>query len=91
MADLRIAVRREYFEKIRARTKKNEYRLDNDYWRKRLVNRHYDTVTITLGYPKKGDKDREQTFPYNGYDLVKKKHKEFGEKEKQVFAIRLRE
>lgn len=85
--DLRIAVRREYFEQIDAGTKPYEYRLANDYWKKRLVNREYETVTITLGYPKKGDKSRERTYPYHGYKVTQIQHKEFGHEGAIVFAI----
>jgi len=89
MADLRIAVRREYFEQIRDGSKILEYRLANDYWKKRLVNKHYDTVTITLGYPKKGDTEREITTPYKGHFVTQIKHKEFGHEGAIVFAIRV--
>lgn len=85
--DIRIAVRREYFEQIQAGTKILEYRLANDYWKKRLIGRHYDTVTITLGYPKKGDKDREITTPYKGHHVTQIEHKEFGHEGAIVFAI----
>lgn len=89
MSDLRIAVRREYFEEIKALIKKEEYRVNNAYWQKRLHGRHYDTVTITLGYPKKGDKEREITFPYRGYTMKVIKHREFNNELIEVFAIKL--
>lgn len=89
MGDLRIAVRRQYFEEIKAGIKTEEYRVKNEYWTKRLVNRQYDTVTITLGYPKKGDAERELTFPYNGYAVKTIKHREFNNAPIDVFAIRL--
>ena len=52
---LRLAVRKEYFEQIKAGIKKEEYREIKDYWIKRL-SKHYDQVWITLGYPKKNRK-----------------------------------
>ena len=87
MSDLRIAVKGEYFDQIKSGEKIYEYRLANDYWTKRLVNKHYDTVTITRGYPKKGDKSREITTPYKGHHVTQIQHKEFGGEGAIVFAI----
>lgn len=87
MSDLRLAVKRDYFEAIKSGEKINEFRLANDYWHKRLQNRHYDTVTITLGYPKKGDKEREITTPYHGYTIEQISHKQFGDRDVIVYAI----
>lgn len=85
--NLRLSVKREYFDQIKAGTKKREYRLTTEYWTKRLVGRDYDTVTITLGYPKRGDTEREITFQYNGYEAENIRHKHFGDEEVEVFAI----
>lgn len=85
--DLRIAVKREYFEAIKSGEKIDEFRLVNDYWKKRLFDKDYDTVTITLGYPKKGDKDREITSRYIGFTVECIQHKEWGYAEAVVFAI----
>lgn len=87
MKNLRLAVNREYFDDINAGRKPREYRMTTEYWTKRLVGMDYDTVTITLGYPKRGDKEREITFPYRGYEVDKITHPHFGDEEVEVFAI----
>ncbi len=87
--DLRLAVKREYFMQAKSRIKKFEYREITDYWSKRLVGRNYDTVTLTLGYPRRGDSERELTFPYNGFERQLITHKHFGNEPKVVYAIRL--
>lgn len=89
MADLRLAVKREYFEQIKKGEKAVEYRLYNDYWRNRLFDKNYDTVTITLGYPKSDDTDRMLVFPFRGGYITTIIHKHFGENPVAVFAIRL--
>lgn len=85
--NLRLSVKREYFDQIKARTKRREYRMTTPHWTTRLCGKHYDTVTITLGYPKRGDKEREITFPYRGYEVDKITHPHFGDEEVEVFAI----
>ena len=87
MSDLRIAVKREYFKDIKSGEKINEFRLVNNYWKKRLFGKSYKTVTITLGYPKKGDKSREITTAYKGYTIQQIRHKQFGDRDVIVFAI----
>ena len=89
--DLILAVKREYFEQIKAGTKTEEYRLCSEYWTKRLVARErpYRNVIITLGYPKKDDTERRIVFPYVGWERKTITHKHFGEDPVEVFAIKL--
>lgn len=91
MKDLILAVKREYFEEIKAGIKKEEYRLCNEYWTKRLVNREntFHKLIITLGYPKKDDTDRRLIFPYVGWERKTITHKHFGKKPVEVFAIEI--
>lgn len=89
--DLRVAVKGEYFDQAKAGIKTHEYRLKTPYWTKRLVGRHYDTFTMTKGYPKRGDKERTLTVPYRGYEEQTITHKHFGDKPVTVYAIRLKE
>lgn len=77
MADLHLNLKKEYFEEIKSGVKKFEYRLYNDYWKKRLVKRQYDKLYIKCGYPKKDDKDKILEFPYMGYELQIIEHKHF--------------
>lgn len=89
MANLQLAVRAEYFHAMKRGEKKFEYRILNDYWRKRLVNREYDRLIITLGYPRKDDAERRIDVPYRGYKLQSITHKHFGTELVNVFAIRV--
>lgn len=87
--DLRLAVKREYFEQIKSGVKTEEYRLVNDYWIKRLDGKPFDTLTITMGYPKNDDTSRHLVFPYRGWVIKTITHPHFGDKPVEVFAINL--
>lgn len=87
MKTLMLPVKREYFEQIEAGIKNEEYRLVTPYWSKRLENKQYDRVIVTLGYPSKEDAARRLEFPWNGVIRKTIKHEEFGPGEKEVFAI----
>jgi len=87
MANLQLAVNGEYFDQMKRGEKKFEYRLANDYWRKRLENREYDRLIITKGYPRADDLDRRIDVPYRGYELQSITHKHFGADPVNVFAI----
>src|SRR4051794_31806099 len=89
MSDLVLAVKRCYFDEIKAGVKPKEFRLHNEYWRKRLVGRAYDRVIITLGYPRADDTSRRLPFPYQGYDIEQRTHEHFGAGEVTVFGIKL--
>ena len=98
MTDLRIAVKGEFFNLTKEGKKPWEFRDMSDYWIKRLVDREYDTVTLTLGYPKKGDGERIMTFKYNGYIRVRSTilgrnifDNIFNSEDKIVFAINVSE
>lgn len=87
MKNLQLAVNGEYFDQMKSGDKKFEYRLMNDYWRKRLVNREYDRLIITKGYPKRDDADRRIDVPYRGYQEQVITHKHFGNEHVNVFSI----
>ncbi len=89
MNPLILPVKKIYFDQMRDGTKQLEYRLTTDYWRRRLVNRTYDSVIITLGYPKKDDTARRLVFPWRGYTVETIKHPHFGSDEVSVFAIKV--
>jgi hypothetical protein len=89
MSDLILAVKSEYFDLILEGLKDKEFRKIKPYWTKRLVNKSYDNVVITKGYPKKDDYTRILTFPYNGYVIEPIKHKEFNNQLEDVYAILL--
>jgi hypothetical protein len=85
MTNLHLHLKSCYFEQVKSGNKPEEYRLDNAYWKKRLVNRNYCKVIIHNAY-KSGDENR-LTFPYAGYYRKKHKHPHFGPRAKRVFAI----
>lgn len=87
MSTLHLPMKGEYFDQIKAGTKPEEFRLANDYWRKRLVGRTYDRIELTRGYPKRGDTDRRLVLPYRGYRLTTITHPHFGDQAVEVFAI----
>ena len=59
------------------------------YWTKRLHNRAYTTVVLTLGYPKGGGVPgvTRLEFPYRGYTPVTLTHPHFGPEPVLVYAI----
>lgn len=87
MSTLHLPLKGEYFDQIKAGTKPEEFRLANDYWRKRLVGRTYDRIELTRGYPKRGDAARRLVLPWRGYRLTTITHPHFGDQPVEVFAI----
>lgn len=89
MKVLKLPVKRKYFEQIRDGTKKEEYRECKPFWDKRLLNKEFDQVHITLGYPKARDLSRVLVFPWSGFQVKEILHPEFGPGKIKVFAIKL--
>jgi hypothetical protein len=89
VSDLRIAVIGEYFKQQKARIKKEEYRLYNDFWRKRIEGKTFDNIILTLGYPKASEHEKFLKFPWRGYEIKTITHPHFGDKPVKVFAIKL--
>ena len=87
---LTLAVKKQYFNEIKSGIKKEEFRAIKDYWTKRLK-KNYNEVHITLGYPKKDEINKILKFKFIGYERKLIKHKEFGEKTIEVYAIQLKE
>lgn len=48
-----LTLHREFFDAIVEGTKKTEYRANKEYWRRRLVGRHYQEVYFRNGYATK--------------------------------------
>jgi len=86
---LYLHLKTKYFEQIRCGEKTEEYRLHGNYWCSRLDFTTYDEIHVLKGYPKKGDSSRRLIFPWNGYQIKKINHPEFGNDEVCVYAIRL--
>lgn len=83
-----LPLRKRWFDLIRDGKKSFEYRLANDYWKKRLVGKHYDTVAFTLGYPPRADATRRIEVPYRGYVRRTVTSAEWHNEPREVFAIR---
>lgn len=89
MSILRLAVKAEYFNAIKAGTKTEEYRFCGEHWFQRIAGRTFDAVEITLGYPKRDDSSRRLVFPWNGYSIETIIHPHFGDDPVMVYAIKL--
>lgn len=87
--DLHLHVKHEYFEQIKSKKKKDEYRLLNDHWKKVLYDREYDRILIYDGYPKKGDTSRILIRKYDGMRYQRIRHPHFGPGTVEVFAIKV--
>jgi len=87
MKILTLNLKSEYFNDIKDDKKFEEYRLVNEYWKKRLEGKSYDLIVLCKGYPAKNDNFRRIIRKWNGY--VKKKiiHKHFNNELVEVFAI----
>jgi len=92
MKILHLNLNGEYWDQIKARKKDFEYRLQTEFWKRRLVGRTYDAVCVKRGYPKKGDESKmiwkkwKGCKPISGFE-----HPHFGPGKHDVFAIDLRE
>lgn len=91
MKTLFLPVKREYFEQIKSGEKTQEFRLVNDYWRKRLegLKEPYGKLIIALGYT--GDPEKRLEFTYRGWTKKTITHKHFGQEPVEVYAIHLTE
>ena len=85
--NLQLALKGVYFDAIQSGQKTEEYRLANDYWRKRLIGRVYEKLILTRGYPAKDDESRRMEFQYHRPVIKTIKHPHFGPDPLEVFAI----
>lgn len=84
---LTLPLKGEYFDAIKAGTKRTEFRRVNDYWTKRLVGRTYRKVVLTRGYPKANDSSRRLERDWRGCTVATITHPHFGAAPVTVFAI----
>ncbi|EOW9258649.1 ASCH domain-containing protein [Vibrio cholerae] len=66
---LHLPVKTEYFLAIKSGEKEFEFRLYNEYWKKRLEGKKYSKIKVTKGYPKNTDHDRIVERPYQAPHL----------------------
>jgi len=93
MKILILNLKAEYFNEIKEGKKPYEYRLYNEYWKKRLVNREYDEVHFKLGYPRNDESHKIIKKEYLGWELRGIRHNHFNntgatDRQVDVFAIR---
>lgn len=88
---LTLALRRKWFDQVRAGIKTEEYRLDNEYWRRRLIGRQFDLLVLTLGYPSRDDHSRRIVLPWRGYTMRTITSEEWAGAPHRVFALALTE
>lgn len=86
---LHIPLKGIYFDQIRSGEKRFEYRLTTDFWKARLMDRSYDLIILTRGYPAKDDLDRRLERPWRGVELQTITHPHFGGGPVEVYAIRV--
>ncbi len=82
---LRLNLKGEYFDEIKAGRKPLEYRLASK-WEKRLQ-KPYTDILLLRGYPKRGDESRMLHRPWRGYVIKEITHPHFGSAPVRVCAI----
>ena len=89
MNTLVLNLKAEYFNAIKDGTKAEEYRLQTEYWKRRLDNRVFSHIELRMGYPKRGDLSRIIVMPWRGMRSATITHPHFGNKPVSVFAIKV--
>lgn len=84
---LTLPLKAEYFHAIRDGSKKEEYRMVNDFWKKRIEGRLYEDIELTLGYPAHDNSERRLVLPWKGYTVKTLTHPHFGDEPVTVYAI----
>lgn len=87
--NLTLNLKKKYFEEIKQGIKKEEYRLCTPFWKKRILGKKFEKVIIKLGYPKNSEKEKIIIFDWNGFEVKKIIHENFGELPVEVFSIPL--
>ena len=84
---LHLHLRAEYFDQIKASTKKEEYRAYSNFYSRQLLNAPFACIVLYRGYPKGGDSSRIIERPWRGYSEKVITHPHFGPKPTRVYAI----
>ena len=87
--NLHLALKKAYFLAIQSGAKTVEYRLATPYWSRRLANREYEQISLTMGYPSRDDQSRRLLRPWRGCVKQTIVHPHFGDLPVTVFAIAL--
>lgn len=83
---LRLPLKAVYFDAIKSGQKRVEYRLCTPYWRKR-IERDYDEIVLTRGYPPAYMTNRQLVRPWRGWWTERITHEHFGPTPVTVYAI----
>ena len=89
MKILYLSLKEKWYRLIESGVKKEEYRVYNDYWKKRLIGKEYTHVQFTLGYPKRDDYSRRMTFTLNGIEHQEGKEEWGAEKGVKYFVLKI--
>ena len=84
MNNLFLIIKETYLNDIFLGKKPKEYRITSDYFKKKLIDRHYDTITLQAGYQRNAPR---LFLKYKGFVIEKITHEFFGPEEVEVFAI----
>ncbi len=87
MKILHLVLKGEYFDAIKRGEKPFDYRLKDDYWIQKLINREYDEIHFQRGYPQKDDDSKIIKTQYRGFEMQTITHEDFGSDAVEVFAI----
>lgn len=82
---LHLHVKTEYFNQVKAGTKRFEYRAYNEYWRKRLIGRDYEGIVYYNAY--KHGADNRIEMPWRGVGIDTITHPHFGPEPRIVYCI----
>ncbi len=97
---LTFNLKKEWFEKIKSGAKTHEYRIANDYWRKRMSRYTFNEliqkgtnkkmplgdICFCLGYPRKDDKDKRLKAYMMSWHIINGKNTDL-KVDKDVFDI----
>lgn len=87
MKILTLHLKARWWHQIASGQKTVELRLQNDYWRKRLVGRQYDEIHLWQGYPPKTQTDKLLRRQWQLVAVETLQHEEFGPHPVNVFVI----
>ena len=86
---LHLPMKADFYYQIANGTKKEEFRLRNSYWMKRIEGKEFDGIDLTLGYPPADDNARRMWRPWRGYEIKRIQHPLFGADPVEVYAIKV--
>jgi hypothetical protein len=85
MKDLILILKKRFYNEIKAGTKKWDYRIATPEWKSRLEGKDgeekgFNGILCKMGYPKKGDPEKELRRPWKGFIKMELEDKRFKRK-----------